>query len=368
MRQFISFVQKEFRQIFRDKRTFFILLAIPIVQVLVLGYAITTEVHNARIVVFDPSKDVETQRIKERFQASEYFTVAEELTEPDQINDVFKSGDINMVLVFSEHFARNLVHGGDAAIQLIVDGTDPNQASLLTGYAQGVLASYQLEHLENLHVPFQIGTETRMLYNPQSKSAYNFVPGVLGLVLILICAMMTSIAIVREKEMGTMEILLASPLKPIHIILAKMAPYFAISAMNVTTVLLLATFLMGVPIRGSLCWLIIASALFVVVALSLGLLISTLVDTQMNAMLVSGMGLMLPILLFSGLLFPIESIPDGLRWISNFIPARWYIDIARKIMIEGVGFAYFAKDLAILTLMAVVLLATAMRNFKIRLA
>ena len=354
--------------ILRDRRTMLIVLLMPVVQVLLLGYAIKTEIRDARLAVFDPSKDAETQRIKERFHASKYFTLAEELSEPDQITGIFKRSDISLVLVFSEHFAGDLLQGDKANIQLIVDGTDPNQASILTGYAQSILSICQAELMEQYHVPFQIQVETQMLYNPHLKSAYNFVPGVLGLVLILICAMMTSIAIVREKETGTMEILLASPMKPLHIIVAKMTPYFVISAINVVTVLLLAVFLMDVPIRGSLCWLIVASVLYVTVALALGLLISTLVNTQMNAMLVSGMALMLPILLFSGLLFPIENIPVGLRWISAFIPARWFIDAARKIMIEGAGFVYFAKDLCVIAVMAVVLMGAALRNFKIRLA
>ena len=207
-----------------------------------------------------------------------------------------------------------------------------------------------------------------MLYNPQGESAYNFVPGVMGLVLMLICAMMTSVAIVREKETGTMEVLLASPMKPAQIILSKMAPYFVISVTNLITILLIATFIMHVPIRGSLFWLSVVSLGFVVVALALGLLISTIVDTQMAALLVSGIGLMMPVMIFSGLIFPLESMPWGLRWISDFIPARWYISAVRKIMIEGVGVEYFAKELGIIILMAVFLMAVAWKKFKIRLS
>lgn len=368
MKQFKSFVIKEFCQIFRDKRTLLILLAMPLILVFLLGYAIKTEINDARIAVFDPSKDVETQRIKERFQASGYFTLAGELVEAGQINDVFKYGDIDMVLVFSGNFAEELLHGGEAAVQLIADATDPNQAAMLTGYASGVLADCQAELLEQYGVPFQIGTEIRMLYNPQSESAYNFVPGVMGLVLMLICAMMTSVAIVREKETGTMEVLLASPMKPVHIILSKMAPYFTLSVANIVTILLLAVFVMGVPVRGSLFWLAVSSVLFIFVALALGLLISTLVSKQMAALLISGIGLMMPTLVFSGLIFPIESMPDALRWISNLIPARWYIAAVRKIMIEGVGVQCYLEELGIIALMALVLMAAAWKNFKVRLA
>lgn len=367
MKQFVSFVKKEFYHIFRDKRTMLILLVMPVVQILLFGFAITTEVKNVRIAIFDPSKDVSTQHIKERFQASEYFTIAEELDNPEQINDVFKSGKIDMVVVFSENFADNLLHTGEAAVQLVADGTEPNQASMLTGYASGILGSYQQELMEQYKVPFQIVPEVKMLYNPQSKSAYNFVPGVMGLILILICAMMTSIAIVREKETGTMEILLSSPLKPIYIILAKAVPYFALSVANLVTILLLSVYVLGVPIAGSLFWLVVVSLIFIFLALSLGLLISTVVNTQMAAMLASGMALMVPIMLLSGMIFPVESMPEVLQWISSIVPARWYIEAVKKIMIQGVEIRFVVKELLILTAMAVGLLLFSLKQFKTRL-
>lgn len=368
MKSFQSFVVKEFRQIFRDRRTLLILLGMPLMLVLLLGYAIKTELNDARVAVLDPSKDAETQRIIEHFRASEYFTVVGGLSGPEEMHTVFKEGKADLVLVFDGHFADNLLRGrGEASIQLLADGTDPNQASMLTAYAQGVLASYQAELLETHRVPMQIQVETRMLYNPQMQSSYNFVPGVMGIVLMLICAMMTSVAIVREKETGTMEVLLASPLSPLQIILSKVTPYFVLSATNIVTILLLAVFVMDVPVRGSLFWLAVVSALFVLVALALGLLISTLVSSQMAALLVSGIGLMMPTLVFSGLIFPIESMPAVLRWIPDIIPARWYISAVRKIMIEGVGVDYFMRELGIICLMAVVLTAVALRKFKVRL-
>lgn len=367
MKQFTSFVKKEFYHIFRDKRTMLILLVMPVVQILLFGFAITTEVKNVRVAIFDPAKDVSTQHIKERFQASEYFTIAEELTNSEQINDVFKYGKIDMVIVFSENFADNLLRTGEAAVQLIADGTEPNQATMLTGYASGILGSYQQELMEQYKIPFQIIPEIRMLYNPQSKSAYNFVPGVMGLILILICAMMTSIAIVREKESGTMEILLSSPLKPIYIILAKAVPYLILSIVNLITILLLSVYVLEVPIAGSLFWLIFVSLIFIFLSLSLGLLISTVVDTQMAAMLVSGMGLMMPVMLLSGMMFPIESMPKILQWISSIVPARWYIEAVKKIMIQGVEIQYVVKELLILATMTTGLVLFSLKQFKTRL-
>jgi len=367
MKEFISFIKKEFYHIFRDKRTILILLVMPIVQIILFGFAITTEVKNTQVAIFDPSKDAVTQQIKEKFQSSEYFTIVEELTTPDQINNVFKYGKINLVIVFSEDFANNLLHTGEASIQLIADGTEPNQASMLTGYATGILSTYQQELMAQFNMPFQIVPEIKMLYNPQSKSAYNFVPGVMGMVLILICAMMTSIAIVREKEMGTMEILLASPLKPIYIILAKAVPYFSLSIFNLTTILLLAVYVFGVPIAGNLLWLVLLSLLFIFLALSLGLLISTVVNSQLAAMLASGMVLMMPIMILSGMIFPIESMPKLLQWLSAIVPARWYIEAVKKLMIQGVEVQYVTKEFLVLVGMAVGLMLISLKNFKTRL-
>ncbi len=367
MKQFLSFVKKEFYHIFRDRRTMLILLAMPIIQIILFGFAITTEVKNAQVAVFDASNDISTTRIIEQLQASEYFKVTQLLKNPDDINDIFKAGKINMVIVFGENFNENLLHTGDASLQLIADGTDPNQAGMLTNYASSIIASYQQELMREYNIPMQIISEIRMLYNPQMKSAFYFVPGVMGLILMLICAMMTSISIVREKETGTMEILLASPIKPIYIILAKTIPYLLISIVNLISILLLSVFVLGVPVSGSLFWLAFFSFIFILVTLSLGMLISTLVSSQVAAMLIAGMGLMMPTMILSGMIFPIESMPPVLQWISNIIPARWYISSVKKFMIEGVPVIYALKELAVMAGMAFLLITVSLKNFKIRL-
>lgn len=344
-----------------------ILLVMPAVQIILFGFAITTEVKNTQIAIFDPSKDVVTERIVERLDASEYFTVAKVLNDPKDINNVFRDGKIGLVVVFNENFADNLYKTGQASIQLVSDGTDPNQAQMLTGYATSIIGASQQELLQGKTSPFQIQTEVRMLYNPQQKSAYNFVPGVMGMILILICAMMTSIAIVREKEMGTMEVLLSSPLKPIYIIFAKAVPYFVLSVMNLVTILLLSVFVLGVPIAGSLFWLTLVSMIFILLSLCLGLLISTFVQTQMAAMLVSGMALMMPIMLLSGLMFPIESMPKVLQWLSAIVPARWYVEAVKKLMIQGVEVQFVLKEIIILCSITVVLIVVSLKKFKTRL-
>ncbi len=345
-----------------------ILLGIPVVQMLLFGFAITTEVKDVQVAVFDPSKDVATRQIIEKFRASSYFDFVEELTDVDEINDIFKYGKINLVIVFSDNFAENLMRTSDASVQLITDGTEPNQASMITGYASNILASYQQSLSEQGKTPFRIVPEIKMLFNPQSESAYNFVPGVMGMILMLICAMMTSIAIVREKETGTMEVLLASPMRPIFIILAKAVPYFVLSILNLITILLLSVFVLGVPVAGNIFSLMFISLVFIFLALSLGLLISTLVDTQMAAILASGMGLMMPTMILSGLVFPIESMPAVLQWISAIVPARWYIEAIRKIMIQGVGIEFVMREFGILAVMTCFLLVLSLKKFKTRLS
>lgn len=366
MKQFIAFVRKEFFHIFRDRRTMLILLGMPIVQIILFGFAITTEVKNVRIAVLDPSNDVMTRRIIDRMDASEYFVVTHRASVPKEVERLFRSGDIDMALVFGSRFADNL-YNGDAQVQLISDATDPNMATIQAGYASNTLSKSIQEMLPPGVQSSIIAPQVKLLYNPQMKSAYNFVPGVMGLILMLICAMMTSISIVREKETGTMEVLLVSPVKPLFIILAKAVPYFVLSFVNLITILLLSVYVLHVPVAGSLFWLIVVSLLFIFVSLSLGLLISTVTRTQVAAMLASGLMLMMPTMLLSGMIFPIESMPTILQGISAILPARWYIQGVRKLMIEGVDVSLALTEIGILAVMAVTLITVSFKKFKDRL-
>ena len=370
---FLTFIKKEFLHIFRDPRTMLITLGMPVVQIILFGFAITTEVKNVRVAVLDPSHDVSTHHIINRMQASEYFDVTQMLHTVEThhaaslLNSVFSEGKADLIVAFSDRFDESLMHTGQASVQLIADATDPNQANMFVGYASNIIADYQQDLLREYRIPLVIEPEIRMLYNPQMKSSYNFVPGVMGLILTLICAMMTSIAIVREKETGTMEVLLVSPVKPIFIILAKVAPYFTLSVVNIVSILLLSVFVLDVPVSGSLFWLSVVALTFIIVALSLGILISSVATTQVTAMLVSGVMLMMPVLLLSGMIFPIENMPLILQWLSNIIPARWFIAAVRKVMIEGLNVSYVVKELAILAGMAFFLIAVSVKKFKVRL-
>jgi ABC-2 type transport system permease protein len=367
MKQFAAFVKKEFIHIFRDPRTMVLLLGMPIIQIILFGFAITTEVKNTKIVILDPSGDNVTRRVSDLLNTSEYFKIGGFIHNSSEIDSVFKTGNIGLVVAFGDHFSEELTRTGYAQIQIIADATDPNTATTLTNYASAIIGSYQRELLTQYNLPYQIIPEIKLLYNPQMKGAYNFVPGVLGMILMLICAMMTSIAIVREKETGTMEVLLVSPMKPILIIIAKAIPYFVISAVNLATILLLAVYVLQVPASGSLFWLIMVSLLFIFVSLSLGLLVSTLTNHQMIAMMISGMVFMIPVMLLSGMIYPVENMPAILRWISNLIPARWFIIAVKNLMIKGLGVTSVLKEIAVLAGMVILILAVSLKNFKTRL-
>lgn len=367
MKQLLSFIRKEFYHILRDKPTILILLLMPIIQIILFGFALSTEVKDTRVAVLIPENDEITSKIVERIDASAYFDVVKTIHDNNGIQQTFRDGDAKLVIAFEPGFSKTLSKEGKAHIQLIADATDPNAANSFTFYASNIIASYQQEAMGQQKNPYQITPEVKMLYNPQMIGAFNFVPGVLGMILILICAMMTSIAIVREKEMGTMEILLVSPMKPIYTILSKIAPYFVLSCINFATIILLSVFVLKVPITGSFVSLVIVSTLYIFVALALGLLISTITQTQVAAMLISGMALMIPVMLLSGMIFPIENMPWPLQLFSNVIPARWYISAVKSVMIQGLGFTSIIKEMLILSSMAIVLIAISMKKFKVRL-
>ena len=365
MKQFIAFVKKEFHHILRDRRTMLILIGMPIVQIILFGFAISTEVRNVQTAVLSSSVNPDTRHIIDRLDASEYFTVKYIVHTNEELNHLFRKGKIELGIAFPRDLQRQRFDS--ESIQVIADATDPNLAITSGSYANGIIAAAAAE-LQQAGIQHpSILMHTKLLYNPQMRSAYNFVPGVMGLILMLICAMMTSISIVREKETGTMEILLVSPMNSLFVILSKAVPYFALSILNLTTILLLSVFVLDVPIAGSLTALLGVSLIFIFVSLALGLLISNVTRTQVAAMLASGMVLMLPTIILSGIIFPIESMPNILQGVSCFIPARWYVSIVRKIMIEGIPFMYVWKETAILLFMAVVLIGITTRTFKNRL-
>ena len=367
MNQFLSFIKKEFFHIWRDKRTMFILLGMPIVQIIIFGFALTNEVKDAEIAILDQSKDAATSQLISKINASNYFTVSAMLHNPDEISQTFQKNKAKIVLVLPANFGNDLKHSNNVQVQLIADASDPNTATTLVNYATAIIKIYQQQVNTTEQIPLQINTQVRMLYNPQLKGAYSFVPGVMAMVLMLVCTMMTAITIVREKEMGTMEVMLVSPIQPIKIVVAKAVPYLLLSIINISSILLLSVFVLGVPINGSLLLLMSESILFTITCLSFGLLISSLTDSQQTAMFISLTGMFLPTLMLSGFMFPVENMPLPLRLISYIVPARWFYQIVSAVMIKGIGFAGVWKQTLILFGMTLFLLTLAVKKFKIRL-
>lgn len=368
MKQFLSFVRKEFYHIVRDRRTTFILLGMPIMQIIIFGFALTNEVKNARIAVLDNAKDVASASLLHEIGSSRYFDIVQNLHSYDDIDKAFKTGVVKLVVVLPPRFNEDLQHFNEAQVQLVADASDPNVASTLTNYATAIIMDYQQRITNDRKLPYTIRTETRMLYNPQQKGAYSFVPGVMAMVLMLVCTLMTAITVVREKELGTMEVMLVSPVQPLKIITAKAVPYLLLSMVNITSILLLSVFVLDVPIQGSLVLLIGESILFTITCLAFGLLISSATDSQQTAMFISLTGMFLPTVMLSGFMFPIENMPLPLQIVSNLVPAKWFYYIAKSVMIKGVGLGAVWKETLVLAGMTVFLLALSIKNFKIRLA
>ena len=348
MKQFIAFVIKETKHILRDKRTMLILFGMPVVMMLLFGFAITTDVKNVRTVVVTSEMSPRTQQAVERLAQSEYFIITQTVNTPREAEQLIRSQKADMALVFTQN----------RGMQIMVDGSDPNMAQQWTNYAQQTLSPLN-SHLSPLN--------SHLLYNPQMRSAYNFVPAIMGMLLMLICAMMTSISIVREKEKGTMEVLLVSPVRPLMVIVAKAVPYLVLAFGILITILLMARFVLGVPVAGSLFWILVVSTIYILLALSLGLLISNIAQTQLVALLMSAMVLLMPVVMLSGMIFPVESMPQVLQWLAAVVPPRYYISAMRKLMIMGVGIENLVHEVAVLVGMTVVVLAIALKKFDVRL-
>lgn len=368
MKQFLSFIKKEFYHILRDKRTLFILLGMPIVQIIIFGFALTNEVKNSAIAVLDNAKDEASQQLINRIEASRYFDIEWILHSYKEVDKAFKSGKIRLAIIIPQQFGQHLQHTNEIQVQLLADASDPNTATTLTNYANAIILDYQNEVNSGRKLPYNIVTEMRMLYNPQLKGAYNFVPGVMAMVLMLVCTTMTSISIVKEKETGTMEVLLASPLRPVLVILAKAIPYLLLSTINVASILLLSVFVLDLPIAGNLLLLVGESILFTITCLSLGLLISTVTATQQTAMLISLMGMFMPTMIFSGFMFPIENMPLPLQVVSNVVPAKWFYYIVKAVMIKGLGIGAIWKETLILLGMTLLLLTLSIKKYQVRFA
>jgi ABC-2 type transport system permease protein len=367
MNRFKGFVIKEFYHIFRDYRSMIILFGMPVVQILLFGFAINMDIKDAKIAILDNSKDEATQKITQKIISSGYFLLKQNLSSVKEVEQSFRSGKIKEVIVFESDFAKKLNKEGTANIQIIADASDPNMANLLVNYTSAIIANYQKDLMKSQHLPYQIVPEVSMRYNPDMKSVFMFIPGTMTIILMLVSAMMTSISIAREKETGSMEVLLVSPLKPAQIIIGKVIPYVLLSFINAVVILLMGYFIFGMSVKGSIVLLLAESLLFILLSLSLGIFISTVANNQQTAMMISLMGLMLPSILLSGFIFPIENMPLVLQWFCNIIPAKWFIIIIKGILLKGSGISYLFKETLILAGMTVFFIVMSIKKFKIRL-
>ncbi len=359
MKTFLHFVLKESRHILRDKRTVLILFGMPLVMMILFGFAISNDIKNVNMVLVSSSSDAQTQKLVEQLNASEYFTITHIVGTPSEAERLIRSRKAEMAVVFSPNFA-NHTHDKEAGIQIITNASEPNTAVQQASYAQQVI---QAGLTGNEASP----VNSKLLYNPQMKSSYNFVPGIMGMLLMLICAMMTAVSIVREKERGTMEVLLVSPVRPLMIIIAKAVPYLILSILILICILLLSAYVLGVPVAGSIFWIFLVSIIYIIMSLSLGLLISVVAQTQLVAILASAIILIMPCIMLSGMIYPIESMPGILQYICQVIPAKWYISALRKLLIMGVGVEMVWKEIVILSGITLFLLVVALRKFNERL-
>lgn len=367
MKRFLAFVKKEIQHIVRDTRTMLILFGIPIAQILIFGYVVKNDIEDVKIAVYDQSKDEYTRQLTNKLTSSGYFILNRQLSSIGNIDEIFKEGEVKLVVVYENDFSKKMHNGEKASVQLIADASDPNRANLITNYSTAIINDFVREKFNIDKLPIQINVEERMMYNQSLASVFMFVPGTMALILMLVSAMMTSISIAREKELGTMENLLVSPLKPTQIIIGKVTPYVMLSIINAITILLLGVLVFGLPIRGSLTLLMLESILFITLSLSLGILISTVSPSQQVAMFISMFALMLPTLLLSGFIFPIENMPELLQWLSMIMPPKYFITILKNIMLKGTGLSFVCTETLVLVGMTVFFILLSIKKFKLRL-
>jgi ABC-2 type transport system permease protein len=366
VRAFLGFVRKETLHLLRDRQTLAILILFPVVQVLIFGFAVRTDVRDIAIAIVDPTPDDATRELRERIAASDRFQIVNVAPSAQGLEPQFRHGSIRQALVLPRDVERRLGRGDSLPVQLLTDGSDPNTGGIMQGYATAVVQRWYHDA-----VPagggLRIEAAARMRYNPTLESSHLFVPGLVAFVLTIISALMTAISITREKETGTMEMLLVSPIRPTAIVAGKVIPYIVLGFVSVLLVLVAARTVFGVPLRGSLVLLLAESILYIVTALALGIMISTKVPNQRTAMIAALAGLLMPTLLLSGFIFPLDSLPKVLQWLSYAVPARWFLTIVRGIMLKGAGLATLWQETLILVGMTLFLLAKGSRGLAIRL-
>ncbi len=375
MKRFLAFVKKEFYHILRDQRTMLILFGMPLAMVLLFGFALTNEIKNAKIAVLDQDHGPHSRQITARLLSSGYFQLTQNLSSQRDIEATFRRGKVKLVVVFPPNFSQDFARNDrKSEVQLLADASEQNTAISLTTYATNIIQGYQKEQNPpeaapaGVAMPMQIDVQARMVFNPELLGAFVFVPGVMAMILLLVSALMTSVTIAREKETGTMEVLMVSPLSQLQILFGKVLPYLLLSFINGCIIIALGVFTLDIPLNGGLLLLLSETLLFTFLSLSLGLFISTIADTQLVAMFASLLVLLMPTIFLSGFIFPIESMPRFLQYVSKIIPATYFIEIVKGIMIKGVGLDLLWKPTLALVGMSTLLMVVSLRNLKPRLS
>ena len=367
MNRFFGFVGKESLHIIRDLRTMMILFGIPVVQILLFGYVLTNEIKDADIAILDHSRDVVTSEITAKLLSSGYFRLAADISSTDEVEPLLRSGRVRQVIIFEPMFAARMVREGSAAVQIVADGSDANAANMVVSYATAVIGDYVAGMQEMRPGVAPVRAETRMLFNEELKSAFTFVPGTMALILMILSAMMTSVSIAREKEKGTMEVLLVSPLRPVQIVLGKVLPYVVLAFLNAVIIIVLGVLVFDMPVMGSTALLMGVTLLYISLSLSMGIMISTMARTQQTAIFISMFMLLLPVMLLSGFIFPISSMPLILQWMSKLIPATYFIVIIQNLMLKGAGIGFVWVEMVVLAGMMLLFIVVSVLKFKPRL-
>jgi ABC-2 type transport system permease protein len=373
--RFLAVANKEVVQILRDSRSLIIVVIMPVILVLLFGYGVNLDLKGLPVYVYDRDGSQQSQDLLKRFQASDYFHVARVVNDYPALARALDDGNAKMGIVVPWDFSQRLSDGRPVQVQALVDGTDDNTASVAIGYAQAVVQGYssdiQLDWLRSrgqLAQPSSVSVETRTWYNEDLESSAFIIPGVLALVMSVIGAFLTSLTIAREWERGTMEQLISTPVTPLEIMLGKLVPYFTIGMFDVTVCALIAIYWFHVPFRGSFLTLLVSSAMFMVVVLSLGFFVSVIAKSQLAASQIALLVAFLPAFLLSGFLYAIEQMPIALQWITRILPARYYVSVLKKIFLKGTPTALLYADLVPLAVFTLVLALLATRAFHKRLA
>lgn len=365
LKQLMAFTRKEFLHVFRDKRTLLIMFGLPIVQILIFGFALTNEVKNARLLVVNPNNEAQSEQLIQKIEASSYFTIKHIEPNTQNVEKYFKNGEVQAALILPAKFSAP--RNEPAEIQIVTDASDPNFAKIAINYLSAIIMDFLNKPNSVQIAPMQIQTETRMLFNPSLNGSMNFVPGVIALIMMIVSTTLTSVSIVREKEFGMMEVLLVSPVRPIFVLISKMLPYLILSFANLILILLMSHYVLLVPINGNILLILFVGILYILTCLALGLLISNITSSQAFAMMFSMAGIMLPTLLFTGFLFPLENMPIGFQWFSNIVPSKWFFLIFQSVMLKGLGFADVWKEMSILFFMMIFLTVISLKKFNTRL-